>query len=142
MWNGKFFNFYNGGYEILVHKKWWNSDRQDQSSFAFVADGLNSAEYPEVLTFNGRQVMHQCFDRSMHGGQRSSGGPNAFQREVLQETVGDTRLQRTGGLNMTQILEEALESNIRKVSLNHSWLRDGKSSENRDPERLCKNLGN
>ena len=32
LWNANFFNFYNGGYEILIQKKWWNMDRVDEES--------------------------------------------------------------------------------------------------------------
>ena len=27
LWNMNFWNFYNGGYEVLLHSKWWNTDR-------------------------------------------------------------------------------------------------------------------
>lgn len=115
LWNGKFFNFYNGGYEILIHKKWWDTDRQDSNSFAFVADGLNSPEYPELLTFAGREIRHHCFDSSMHaaavrGGTASVG---AFQTAVIQQAVAiGGRTVRTH--NVHQILKEFSEG-ITKV---------------------------
>jgi len=117
LWNGKFFNFYNGGYEILIHKKWWDTDRQDSTSFAFVADGLNSPEYPELLTFADRQIRHQCFDSSMHASAVRNGAAvkNPFQTAVLEQTVADSgRSPRTHAMDYQQILAETLE-NLGKV---------------------------
>ena len=66
LWNMKFWNFYNGGYEILIHSKYWNSDRADPYSVGFVAEGLNSSEYPELLLWTSLETQHHCFDPSMH----------------------------------------------------------------------------
>jgi len=57
LWNMKFWNFYNGGYEVLIHSKWWNSDRHDPYSVAFVAEDLNAEEYPELLFWSNRQTV-------------------------------------------------------------------------------------
>ena len=32
LWNMNFWNFYNGGYEVLIHSKYWNTDRQGNKS--------------------------------------------------------------------------------------------------------------
>ena len=44
LWNARFFNFYNGGYEILVTKKWFDADRVDKERqilyFKFVANKM------------------------------------------------------------------------------------------------------
>jgi hypothetical protein len=74
LWNMNFWNFYNGGYEVLLHSKWWNTDRHDKYSVAFTAEDLNSDEYPELLFWDGRQTRHHCFDASMHHGQRNDDG--------------------------------------------------------------------
>ena len=66
LWNMKFWNFYNGGYEILIHSKYWNTDRVDPYSVGFVAEGLNSSEYPELLLWTQLETHHPCFDKSMH----------------------------------------------------------------------------
>ena len=44
LWNARFFNFYNGGYEIMVTKKWFNTDRVDKEC----------VKYPiyELITIN------------------------------------------------------------------------------------------
>jgi len=80
LWNMRFWNFYNGGYEILLHSKQWKTDRQDKYSVGFVAEGLNSDEYPELLFWTKRQTRHQCFQQTMHYGQsaRSFGQPESF----------------------------------------------------------------
>ena len=57
LWNMRFWNFYNGGYEILIHSKQWKTDRQDKYSVGFVAEGLNSDEYPELLFWTKRQTV-------------------------------------------------------------------------------------
>ena len=62
----KFWNFYNGGYEIIIHSKYWNTDRADPYSVGFVAEGLNSSEYPELLLWTQLETHHPCFDKSMH----------------------------------------------------------------------------
>lgn len=72
LWNMKFWNFYNGGYEVLIHSKYWNTDRHDPYSVGFVAEDLNADEYPELLFWTGREERHQCFQPNMHHGQRTS----------------------------------------------------------------------
>jgi len=67
LWNMNFWNFYNGGYEVLIHSKQWRSDRQDQQSIAFVAEELNSDEYPELLFWRGKQtVSYSIFFYTYH----------------------------------------------------------------------------
>merc|ERR1712050_379900 len=85
LWNMKFWNFYNGGYEVLLHSKWFNTDRHDPYSVAFTAENLNSDEYPELLFWKHRQTRHQCFQGSMH--HRFSGG--AFN---LEEDLNDANI--------------------------------------------------
>lgn len=109
LWNGKFFNFYQNGNEVLLHNKWWSTDRMDQDSFAFVADGLNSAEYPEILSFTGRKMNHVCFDRSMHAGVRGGNSGGEFQKSVFEEAISSDNGQRSSGKNSNEILEDALE---------------------------------
>ena len=58
LWNMKFWNFYNGGYEVLIHSKYWNSDRHDPYSVGFVAEELNVDEYPELLFWQNRQTVN------------------------------------------------------------------------------------
>ena len=120
LWNGKFFNFYNGGYEILIHKKWWDTDRYGSTSFAFVADGLNSPEYPELLTFGGRQMKHQCFDSSMHSGVRNSAAVNPFQTAVIEQAVGSRNVRTQ---DMSRLLQEAQEGITKVRSLNFKILK-------------------
>merc|ERR1712050_499580 len=74
LWNMKFWNFYNGGYEVLLHSKWFNTDRHDPYSIAFVTEEMNVEEYPEILFFNRRETRHQCFQSSMHHGHMRTGG--------------------------------------------------------------------
>jgi len=74
LWNMKFWNFYNGGFEVLLHSKWWNTDRHDPYSVAFVAENLNADDYPELLFWEYREKRHQCFDQNMHHGQLSNVG--------------------------------------------------------------------
>ena len=88
----------------------------DQDSFAFVADGLNSAEYPEILSFTGRKMNHVCFDRSMHAGVRGGNSGGEFQKSVFEEAISSDNGQRSSGKNSNEILEDALEQTT-KVSL-------------------------
>lgn len=91
LWNMKFWNFYNGGYEVLIHSKYWNSDRHDPYSVGFVAEELNAEEYPELLFWSGRQTVHQCFQPSMHHGQtagqvaRTGGGMTEYDHAVAEK---------------------------------------------------------
>merc|ERR1712003_381049 len=55
LWNMNFWNFYNGGYEVLIHSKYWNTDRHDPNSVLFLAEELNSDEYPELVYWSGHQ---------------------------------------------------------------------------------------
>ena len=55
LWNMKFWNFYKGGYEVLIHSKDWKTDNHDKYSVAFLAEGLNVLDYPELLFWTGRQ---------------------------------------------------------------------------------------
>jgi len=73
MWNMKFWNFYNGGYEILIHSKEWNSDKTDPYSISFVAEGLNANEFPELLFWDQRQRRHHCFQPGMRSSRARSG---------------------------------------------------------------------
>jgi len=95
LWNMKFWNFYNGGYEVLLHSKWWNTDRKDPYSIAFVAENLNSDEYPEVLFWKHRQTKHQCFQGSMHArtGAAMNLGADLSEAEVDPETVTSVKFK-------------------------------------------------
>ena len=46
LWNARFFNFYrnNDSLNVLIHKKWWESDTVNEDSFTIIADGLNTDE--------------------------------------------------------------------------------------------------
>ncbi|CAG5085543.1 Oidioi.mRNA.OKI2018_I69.PAR.g10921.t1.cds [Oikopleura dioica] len=72
MWNAKFFNFYNNGNDVLITKKFWNTDQKDQSSFIFIVDNMNVAVLPTMVTFADRQTKHQCFDKSHSSFARSN----------------------------------------------------------------------
>ena len=68
-----FWNFYNGGYEVLIHSKYWNTDRHDPNSVIFLAEELNSDEYPELVYWSGHQKKHHCFQPDMHQGAKTLG---------------------------------------------------------------------
>lgn len=87
LWNMNFWNFYNGGYEVLIHSKYWKTDRHDKYSVAFVAEELNSDEYPELLFWFDRQTKHHCFQPSMHHGQNTNHG-SAYARSGGQSNAG------------------------------------------------------
>jgi len=88
LWNMRFFNFYNGGYEVLIHSKWWNTDRHDPYSIGFVAEELNGDEYPEILFWTHHQKRHQCFQASMHhSGNRDMGDISAYDAFLAQEDL-------------------------------------------------------
>lgn len=116
LWNANFFNFYNGGYEILIQKKWWNMDRVDESSFMFVAENLNSDEYPEIVGFKGRVQKHSCFDSRMHSGMRgsASGGFVQAMANKLSETAEGAR---TSASDMAELIFKNLD-NVSKVRVN------------------------
>ena len=60
----RYFNFYNGGFEVLLHSKPWKTDLAIPTSVAFLVEGLNVNEYPELLFFDNRQTQHRCFRKA------------------------------------------------------------------------------
>ena len=105
LWNMNFWNFYNGGYEVLIHSKWWNTDRHDKYSVAFVAEELNSDEYPELLFWYERQTQHHCFQPSMHHGQNSNhvsafGGTARSSVNKLQHIIHNTDPDEDGATSV------------------------------------------
>ena len=69
---------------------------------------MNTNEYPELVTFSGRQNRHSCFN-GQFAGARSS-GPSEFIRAV----VGDQARTRTTE-DLESFLMEELES-VTRVS--------------------------
>jgi len=88
LWNMNFWNFYNGGYEVLIHSKTWNTDLHDKTSIAFVAEGLNVNDIPELLFWRSHQRRHQCFQPSMHHGQRTGADQPKSAFELAIENHG------------------------------------------------------
>ena len=64
LWNMRYFNFYNGGFEVLLHSKPWKTDLAMPTSVAFLVEGLNVNEYPELLFFDNRQTQRRCFRKA------------------------------------------------------------------------------
>merc|ERR1711911_382660 len=90
LWNMNFWNFYNGGYEVLIHSKYWNTDRHDPNSVIFLAEELNSDEYPELVYWTGHQKKHHCFQPSMHQGAKTLGTDYDRAVQEAPHVYGDT----------------------------------------------------
>ena len=90
-----------------------------KTSFSFVAENLNSDEYPEVIGFKGKQQQHRCFDKSMSHQLR--GGPTAggaYLQEVASK-IAETRpmgARTSGQFDMAKMVSEAMEQ-ISKVNM-------------------------
>ena len=57
LWNMTFFNFYNGGYEVLLHSKHWKTDTYDKYSIGFITEEMNVQEFPELIFWTRRQTV-------------------------------------------------------------------------------------
>ena len=57
LWNMRFWNFYNGGYEVLLHSKYWNTDTYDKYSIGLITEGMNVQEFPELLFWTERKTV-------------------------------------------------------------------------------------
>ena len=44
LWNARFFNFYRDGnsLDVLIQKKWWDTDTSGKNSFTIIAEQLNT----------------------------------------------------------------------------------------------------
>ena len=82
----------------------------------FVAENLNSDEYPEIVGFKGRVQKHSCFDSRMHSGMRgsASGGFVQAMASKLSETAEGAR---TSASDMAELIFKNLD-NVSKVSNN------------------------
>ena len=82
----------------------------------FVAENLNSDEYPEIVGFKGRVQKHSCFDSRMHSGMRgsASGGFVQAMANKLSETAEGAR---TSASDMAELIFKNLD-NVSKVSNN------------------------
>jgi len=106
LWNAKFFNFYSNNNEILIQNKLWKNDLEDENSFVFIADNMNTNEYPELVTFRGRQSRHSCFQNRFHGAR--SGAASDFIKAVVGDQA-NSKL-RTGAGDLEEYLMAELES--------------------------------
>jgi len=108
VWNINFFNFYNGGTEVLLHSKYFNQDNSgfdpESNSFILIADNMDFKAHPTVVAFTGRQSKHQCFDPSMHMGSRSSmaQGDSAIRALAKAEYEGDINLDNVQKIRMSK----------------------------------------
>lgn len=50
-----------------------SADRHDPTSVIFVAEELNSDEYPELVYWSSHQRKHHCFQPDMHQGAKTLG---------------------------------------------------------------------
>lgn len=108
VWNVNFFNFYNGGTEVLLHSKYWTPNNQgfdpESASFIIIADNMDIKAHPTVLSFAGRVSQHSCFDPSMHMGQRAGfgfGGDSAV-RSMAQDKYDDVTLDNVQKITMSR----------------------------------------
>ena len=88
-----------------------------KSTFMFVAENLNSDEYPEVVGFKGRVQKHSCFDSRMHSGMRGSANSGFIQ--AMASKVSETAEgARTSASDMADLIFKNLD-NVSKVSKEH-----------------------
>ena len=81
----------------------------------FVAENLNSDEYPEVVGFKGRVQKHSCFDSRMHSGMRGSANSGFIQ--AMANKVSETAEgARTSASDMADLIFKNLD-NVSKVSI-------------------------
>lgn len=50
-----------------------SADRHDPTSVIFVAEELNTDEYPELVYWSSHQRKHHCFQPNMHQGAKTLG---------------------------------------------------------------------
>lgn len=72
---------------------------------------MNTNEYPELVTFRGRQSRHSCFQNRFHGAR--SGAASDFIKAVVGDQA-DSKL-RTGAADLEEYLMAELES-VTRVS--------------------------
>lgn len=60
-YNLKFFGFYNNNNDVLLHTKWWNTDRDDKNTVVVTVDNISSVDYPDVFYWPMRVNNHRCF---------------------------------------------------------------------------------
>jgi hypothetical protein len=91
LWNMRFFNTYQNGKWLLLHSKWWDSDRLDDNSFLIVAEGLSTKNYPKVDFFNGRVSDHSCFQKMTRSGmsEQRRGLETAIKNSPRVNSAGD-----------------------------------------------------
>ena len=87
LWNMRFFNFYNGGFEVLLHSKPWRTDLAMPTSVAFLVEGLNVNEYPELLFFDNRQTQHRCFRKATQRSTRTMESKDGLETEIDPTTT-------------------------------------------------------
>lgn len=104
-WNFNFFNFYNGGSEVLMHSKWYTASNFDNfdpdvNSFVIIVENMDAKAHPQVLAFNGRVSKHSCFDPDMAQGARSKGQSpigSAIRTKAQEKYGNDITLENVSG---------------------------------------------
>ena len=76
-----------------------------------LADNMNTNEYPELVTFRGRQSRHSCFQNQFHGAR--SGAASDFIKAVVGDQA-NSKLRTDAG-DMEEYLMAELES-VTRVS--------------------------
>lgn len=112
VWNINFFNFYKGGTEVLLHSKWWISPDNEgfdpqSNSFIIIVDNMDVQAHPTVVAFTGRQSRHQCFDPSMHMGQRAGSAMFGDSQSPIRAAAqgkyeGDVTLENVQKIRMSK----------------------------------------
>lgn len=114
VWNINFFNFYEGGTEVLLHSKWWTDNTgfdPETNSFVLVAENMDVPAHPNVLSWSGRQMKHSCFDPTMHANQRSGG-------KVQQSVIRAAAQDKYDGVTL---------DNVQKITMNRGQLKKVKA---------------
>jgi hypothetical protein len=114
VWTIHFFNFYEGGTEVLLHSKWWQDNSgfdPELNSFVLVVENMDVPAHPNVLAYSGRQMRHSCFDPSMHANQRSGG-------KSAQSEIRQLAQDKYDGVTL---------DNVQKITMNRGQLKSVKA---------------
>jgi len=80
-WNFKYFGFYNNNNDILLHTKYWSTDRAGASSHLITVENINTPDYPDIFYWPNRVNNHRCFQNNI---SRSGAGGGSSVTNFIQ----------------------------------------------------------
>lgn len=80
-WNFKYFGFYNNNNDILLHTKYWSTDRAGATSHLITVENINTPDYPDIFYWPNRVNNHRCFQNNI---SRSGAGGGSSVTNFIQ----------------------------------------------------------